>query len=98
MTGRLSQAAIDLLWDMDAGRVMRIHDRDRWWLVDNDATERNRPVDRRLMQALVTRGLMVEVPAGQRHGGRVLEVDRAIPSTDGQAVLDAATVADRGED
>lgn len=102
MTGRrvagLSQAGVGLLRDMAAERVLRVREYDRWWLVDQGGVEDDRPVDRRLMQALERRDLVRVVPPGERYASRTLDVYRAVPSAAGEAVLDAAAAADRGEE
>ncbi len=102
MTGRvagLSQTGVGLLRDMAAERVLRVREYDRWWLVDQGGVEDDRPVDRRLMQALERRGLVRVVPPGERYANRRTHgMYRAVPSPAGEAVLDAAAAADRGEE
>lgn len=101
MTGRLaglSQDAIGLLRDMAAERVLRVGERDRWWIVDEGGMEADRPVDQRLMQALQRRDLVrVVAPGDERYGGRLVDVYRAVPTVEGEAVLDLAAARDRGE-
>lgn len=95
----LSQAAIGLLRDMAAERVLRVRVYDRWWIVDEGGMEADRAVDLRLMQALQRRKLVrVVAPDDERYGGRLVDVYRAVPSAAGEAMLDAAAAADRGED
>lgn len=97
----LSEDAIRLLREMAAERVLRFGDRpgDRWWIVDQagNGSAVDQPVDRRLMQALERRELVRVVPPGERYGGRLVDVYRAVPSAAGEAALDAAAAADRGE-
>lgn len=94
----LSQDAIGLLRDMAAERVLRARVYDRWWIVDEGGMEEDRAVDLRLMQALQRRELVLVVTPGERYGGRRVDVYRAVPSAAGEAALDAAAAADRGEE
>lgn len=100
-TGRvagLSQAAIGLLRDMAAERVLRVGERDRWWLVDEGGCVEDQPVDLRLMAALTRRDLVRIIPPNDgRYGGRLVDVYRAVPSLEGESVLDLAAAADQGE-
>lgn len=96
----LSQDAVNLLRDMAAERVLRSgrgRPVDRWWIVDQGGMEEDQPVDRRLMRTLEQRDLVRVVPPGERYGGRLMDVYRAVPSVAGEAALDVAAAADRGE-
>lgn len=48
--------------------------------------------------ALQRRELVLVVTPGERYGGRRVDVYRAVPSAAGEAALDAAAAADRGEE